>query len=108
SHGARCSGSAGWLDGRPGGLVTAWLPMLRARAHADVFRAIADPTRRALLDRLRAGGRPVGELAADFRTSRPAISKHLRVLRQARLVREHREGRRRRHELTPAPPAHAY
>jgi len=77
--------------------------MHRARAHSDVFRAIADPTRRALLDRLREGGRPVGELAAAFRSSRPAISKHLRVLRQARLVRERREGRIRRYELTPAP-----
>jgi len=81
--------------------------MHRARAHADVFRAIADPTRRALLDRLRAGGQPVGALAQDFRTSRPAISKHLRVLRQARLVRERREGRLRRYELTPAPLAEA-
>ena len=54
------------------------------------------PTRRALLDCLRAGARPVGDLATDFRTSRPAISKHLRVLRQARLVRERREGRLRR------------
>jgi DNA-binding transcriptional ArsR family regulator len=82
--------------------------MHRARAHADVFRAIADPTRRALLDRLRGGGLPVGVLAADFRSSRPAISKHLRVLRQARLVREHREGRLRRYELTPAPLAVAH
>src|SRR4029450_5095464 len=52
----------------------------------DVFRAIADPTRRAILDRLRAGPSPVNALAADFRQSRPAISKHLRVLKQARLV----------------------
>jgi len=81
--------------------------MHRARAHAVVCRAIADPTRRALLDRLRAGGLHVGELAQDFRTSRPAISKHLRVLRQARLVRERREGRLRRYELTPAPLAEA-
>ena len=77
--------------------------MHRARAHADVFRAIADPTRRALLDQLRGGARPVTELARAFRTSRPAISKHLRVLREARLVREHREGRTRQYELTPAP-----
>ncbi|RPH69833.1 MAG: ArsR family transcriptional regulator [Myxococcaceae bacterium] len=82
--------------------------MHRARAHADVFRAIADPTRRALLDRLRAGSRPVNELAQDFKTSRPAISKHLRVLRQARLVSERREGRLRRYELTPGPLADAY
>lgn len=82
--------------------------MHRTRADADVFRAIADPTRRALLDQLRAGGRPVGELASEFRTSRPAISKHLRVLRQARLVRERREGRLRRYELTPGPLAEAH
>lgn len=82
--------------------------MHRARAHADVFRAIADPTRRALLDRLRAGSRPVNELARDFKTSRPAISKHLRVLRQARLVSERREGRLRRYELTPAPLVDAF
>jgi len=77
--------------------------MHRARADADVFRAIADPTRRALLDQLRGGARPVTALASAFRTSRPAISKHLRVLREARLVREHREGRMRHYELTPAP-----
>lgn len=79
------------------------LPMHRARAHADVFRAIADPTRRAILDRLRAGPTPVNALADDFRQSRPAISKHLRVLRRARLVSEKRVGRERRYELQPAP-----
>jgi len=77
--------------------------MHRARAHADVFRAIADPTRRAILDRLRAGPTPVNALADDFRQSRPAISKHLRVLRQARLVSEERVGRQRRYQLQPAP-----
>jgi DNA-binding transcriptional ArsR family regulator len=77
--------------------------MHRALAHADVFRAIADPTRRAILDRLRAGGAAVNALAADFSQSRPAISKHLRVLRQARLVREQRLGRERVYELDPLP-----
>ncbi len=77
--------------------------MHRALAHADVFRAIADPTRRAILDRLRAGGAPVNVLAADFAQSRPAISKHLRVLRQARLVREQRAGRERVYALDPQP-----
>ena len=77
--------------------------MHRARAHADVFRAIADPTRRAILDRLRAGPTPVNALADDFRQSRPAISKHLRVLRQARLVSEERVRRQRRYQLQPAP-----
>ena len=75
--------------------------MPRARAEADVFRAIADPTRRAMLDRLRAGPAPVNALASDFRQSRPAISKHLRVLREARLVTEQRSGRQRVYELQP-------
>src|SRR5205809_540593 len=54
----------------------------------NVFKAIADPTRRAILDRLRAGPVPVNALAVDFRQSRPAISKHLRVLREASLASE--------------------
>src|SRR5215470_1718116 len=77
--------------------------MHRARAHADVFRAIADPTRRAILDRLRAGPAPVNALADDFRQSRPAISKHLRVLKHARLVASTQAGRERLYELQPAP-----
>jgi DNA-binding transcriptional ArsR family regulator len=77
--------------------------MHRARANADVFRAIADPTRRAILDRLRAGPAPVNALAGEFEQSRPAISKHLRVLREARLVTEHRAGRERLYELRPVP-----
>ena len=68
----------------------------------EVFRALADPTRRAILGRLRAGRQPVGSLARSFPVSRPAISKHLRVLRDARLVRERREGRNRIYELDPA------
>jgi DNA-binding transcriptional ArsR family regulator len=75
----------------------------RARAQKDVFRAISDPTRRAILDRLRAGPAPVNALAADFRQSRPAISKHLRVLRQASLVSEERAGRERLYQLEPRP-----
>ena len=77
--------------------------MPAARSQPDVFRAIADPTRRAILDRLRAGPAPVNALAADFRQSRPAISKHLRVLRRARLVVEERSGRERLYELQPKP-----
>jgi DNA-binding transcriptional ArsR family regulator len=69
----------------------------------DVFRAVADPTRRTLLDRLRAGGRPAGELAGAFSVSRPAISRHLRILKEARLVVERREGRRRIYQLAPRP-----
>lgn len=77
--------------------------MSRALAHQDVFRAIADPTRRAILDRLRAGPAPVNALAADFYQSRPAISKHLRVLKDARLVSERRMGRERLYALDPMP-----
>lgn len=69
----------------------------------DVYHAIADPTRRAILDRLRAGPAPVNALAADFESSRPAISKHLRVLREARLVSEERAGRERLYRLEPVP-----
>ena len=60
--------------------------MHRARADADVFRAIADPTRREILGLLRGRRRSVGEIAANFRASRPAISKHLRVLHAVGLV----------------------
>ena len=70
-------------------------------ATTDVYRAIADPTRRAILDRLRAGPAPVNALASEFAQSRPAISKHLRVLREARLVSETRSGRERHYELQP-------
>jgi DNA-binding transcriptional ArsR family regulator len=71
------------------------------RADNDVFRAIAEPTRRAILDRLRAGPAPVNALAADFEQSRPAISKHLRVLKAAKLVSEQRDGRERVYALEP-------
>jgi len=81
--------------------------MHRARATEDVFRAIADPTRRAILDRLRAGPTPVNELAADFEQTRPAISKHLRVLRESRLVTERKVGRERLYALDPRPLAGA-
>jgi DNA-binding transcriptional ArsR family regulator len=77
--------------------------MSRARASIDVFHAVADPTRRAILDRLRGGGVAVAELAAGFDMTRPAVSKHLRVLRDADLVREERDGRRRVYQLTPGP-----
>jgi DNA-binding transcriptional ArsR family regulator len=75
----------------------------RARSSVDVFRAVADPTRRAILDRLRAGPANAGALAAEFRSSRPAISKHLRVLREARLVTDVRVGRERVYEMDAVP-----
>ncbi|MGA7384996.1 MAG: metalloregulator ArsR/SmtB family transcription factor [Methylocella sp.] len=76
--------------------------MSRAQAKADVFRAIADPTRRAILDRLRDDPAPVNALALEFAQSRPAISKHLRVLRETHVVTEPRVGRERIYRLQPA------
>lgn len=67
------------------------------------FQALADPTRRAVLDLLRGGSQPAGQIAQAFPVSRPAISKHLRLLRRAHLVREHREGRHRVYQLNPEP-----
>jgi DNA-binding transcriptional ArsR family regulator len=64
-----------------------------------VFRAIADPTRRRLLEVLRGGPLSVSRLAESFPVSRPAISKHLRCLREAGLVSEERQGRRRLYRL---------
>jgi DNA-binding transcriptional ArsR family regulator len=77
--------------------------MRSAKPSTDVFRAIADPTRRAILDRLRAGPANAGALAANFRSSRPAISKHLRVLREARLIVDRRVGRERVYTVDPIP-----
>jgi DNA-binding transcriptional ArsR family regulator len=73
------------------------------RQKQNVFRAIADPTRREILGLLRGGRHTVGELAGNFRTSRPAISKHLRLLRSAGLVVTHREGTARICELNAKP-----
>jgi DNA-binding transcriptional ArsR family regulator len=67
------------------------------------FSALADPTRRAVLDLLRRGGQPAGQIAQAFPVSRPAISKHLRLLRRAHLVEERREGRFRVYQLNPEP-----
>jgi DNA-binding transcriptional ArsR family regulator len=67
------------------------------------FAALADPTRRAVLDLLRRGSLPAGRIAKSFPVSRPAISKHLGLLRRARLVRDERQGRNRFYRLNPAP-----
>jgi DNA-binding transcriptional ArsR family regulator len=64
----------------------------RRKRSDTVFRAIADPTRREILSLLRTGERSVGDIASNFRCSRPAISKHLRLLRSAGLVTSHRRG----------------
>jgi len=72
------------------------------RPGADVFHAIGDPTRRRLLDALGRGARPVNELARPFAMSRPAVSQHLRILRDAGLVTTRRSGRERYYRLRAA------
>lgn len=70
-------------------------------ALSATFGALADPTRRAILARLAQGDAPVGELAAPFEMSLPAVSKHLGVLEDAGLIVREREGRVRRCHLQP-------
>jgi DNA-binding transcriptional ArsR family regulator len=69
----------------------------------DVFSALANPVRRRLLDALRDGPRAVNDLVSEFELSRPAVSEHLQVLRQANLVREEPRGRQRYYHLEPQP-----
>jgi len=76
---------------------------LSPAAREATFQALADPTRRAVLDLLRRGSQPAGQIAGAFPVSRPAISKHLRLLRRAHLVQEHRQGRYRVYRLNPEP-----
>ncbi len=71
-------------------------------AYGDALTALADPTRRALVERLRSGPHSVGELAAHVPVSRPAVSQHLRVLKGAGVVTERREGTRRLYSVAPA------
>jgi DNA-binding transcriptional ArsR family regulator len=69
--------------------------------YANVMNALGDPTRRTVYERLRAGPRSVGEIAAGLPVSRPAVSQHLRVLKEAGLVTERRVGTKRIYELSP-------
>jgi DNA-binding transcriptional ArsR family regulator len=64
-------------------------------SYAVALTALADPTRRTIFERLREGGLAVGEIARELPVSRPAVSRHLRVLREAGLVRERRSGTNR-------------
>lgn len=73
------------------------------RPEDEVFRALADPTRRALLTLLGEEPRPVSDLTAHFEMSQPAVSQHLRVLKQAGLVAETKSGRNRIYRLNPDP-----
>jgi DNA-binding transcriptional ArsR family regulator len=64
--------------------------------------ALGDPTRRAIFELLRDGARPVGVIADRVPVSRPAVSQHLKVLKEAGLVADRREGNRRLYEIRPA------
>ena len=74
----------------------------------SVFRAVADPTRREVLELLLERDRSVSELAQPFRMSQPAVSQHLRVLRKAGLVRVRKAGRRRLYRLDATPLREVY
>ncbi len=73
--------------------------MARAATTSDVFNAIAEPQRREILMLLRAGERPVTELAREMGMTQPRASKHLRVLREVGLVRDRQEGKQRLYGL---------
>lgn len=70
---------------------------------STTFAALADPTRRAILERLARGDATVGELAEPFAMSLPAVSKHLSVLERAGLVSKDRDGQRRNCRITATP-----
>ena len=70
-------------------------------AYANAFTALADPTRRRVLEELRAGPKPVGQIASRLPVSRPAVSQHLKILKEAGLVREDREGTRHIYRIDP-------
>ena len=70
--------------------------------HDELFRTLADPTRRAIFERLcREGEKTVGTLTAQAGVSQPAVSKHLRLLKQAGLVRDRHEGRQTHYSAQP-------
>ena len=74
-------------------------PMARAATTSDIFNAIAEPQRREILVLLRAGERPVTELARELGMTQPGTSKHLRVLREVGLVRDRKAGKQRLYGL---------
>jgi len=71
-------------------------------ANAVAFAALAEPMRQAIVERLAERAMAVGELASQLPVSRPAVSQHLKVLKEARLVRDHAEGTRRIYAIDPA------
>ena len=77
------------------------LPLVNANQVSTAFGALSDPTRRAIFERLAAGPSAVGDLARDFPVSRPAVSQHLKVLKDAGLVVDRAEGTRRIYQVHP-------
>jgi DNA-binding transcriptional ArsR family regulator len=73
----------------------------RAAAHENAFVALADPTRRRVFEKLSTGAKSVGEIAQGLPVSRPAVSQHLRVLKEAGLVADRAEGTRRVYAIDP-------
>jgi DNA-binding transcriptional ArsR family regulator len=70
-------------------------------AYAKAMDALGDPTRREIMERLRIGPQAVGEIASELPVSRPAVSQHLRVLKEAGLVTERKDGTRRIYGVDP-------
>jgi DNA-binding transcriptional ArsR family regulator len=81
-----------------GGGTAGYIPCM-----ATTFEVLAEPRRREILDLLRDGERPVGELVEQLELSQPAVSKHLKVLRDAGLVEVRQDAQRRWYRLRPAP-----
>jgi len=77
------------------------MPHAAVSGRSDVFHAIAHPARRRLLDRLGKSECTATSLAKPFRMTRPGVANHLRILRQAGLVKVRREGRERHYQLVP-------
>ena len=69
---------------------------------SHAFVALSDPTRRAVFEKLAGGPRPVGEIARGLPVSRPAVSQHLKLLKEAGLVTDRSEGTRRIYQIDPA------
>jgi DNA-binding transcriptional ArsR family regulator len=76
-------------------------PLATVVTTSGALSALADDTRREILTRLASGPQPAGQVARGFRMSQPAVSKHLRVLRQSGLVVSHKAGRQRVYGLSP-------
>jgi DNA-binding transcriptional ArsR family regulator len=80
-------------------MTRALSPQVTPGARDAAFQAVADGVRRNILERLRDGGQSAGDIAGHFEISWPAISRHLRILKEAGLVSERREGRTRLYTL---------